>query len=192
MLLTSTVHVVPSATFTFLLCELVDILDQVVRWLAKSHDQLRRVKTGQKQVRSIKKGCLRHKILRPRHFLTVKTMTDKTENTHNVNTNWQRWPSRYIGFGGWHQLTQTFPPLPKDLYFAATENTIHTWRGGVGYFENNFATAMLQLHVCLGGHLQMFKACRKNALCVRGIDRLKSAVFLYTVTKRYNSKFIQV
>ena len=79
---------------------------------------------------------------------------------------------RYIEFGGRHQLAQIFPPLPKERDFAATENTIHTWRGGVGYFENNFATAMLQLHVCLGGHLQMFKACRKNALCVRGIDSI--------------------
>ena len=87
MLLTSTVHVVPSETFTFLLCDLVDILDQVVRSLAKSHDQLRRVKTGQKQVRGIEKSRLCHKILHPCHFLTVRTMTDKTENTHNVNTN---------------------------------------------------------------------------------------------------------
>ena len=99
---------------------------------------------------------------------------------------------RYIGFEGRHQLVQTSPPLPKERYFADTENTIHTWRGGLGYFENNFATAMLQLHVCLGGHLQMFKACRKNALCVRGIDRLKSTVLLYTVTNRHNSKFISL
>ena len=112
MLLTSTVHVVPSETFTFLLCDLVDILDQVVRWLAKSHDQLRRVKTGQKQVRGIEKGRLHHKILRPRHFLTVKTMTDKTENTHNVNTNWQRWPSPLA------VLYQFFYGIPRSKWLC--------------------------------------------------------------------------